>query len=71
MSLNATTQAFSMGLATTLAGFIITQDSTGRIIGYATVGYVAIATNILAIWFVARILMFDRAGSTPDTQTPR
>jgi len=30
MSLNATMQSFAMGLATTLAGFIITQNSTSR-----------------------------------------
>ena len=60
MSLNATTQAFAMGLATTLAGFIITQDDSGEITGYATVGYVAMAANALAIWFVARIAMHDQ-----------
>lgn len=59
MSLNATTQAFAMGLATTLAGFIITQDASGRIVDYGTVGYVAMAANALAIWFVARIAMHD------------
>ncbi|MDP2694414.1 MAG: MFS transporter [Gallionella sp.] len=59
MSLNATTQAFAMGLATTLSGFIITQDASGRIVDYETVGYVAMAANALAIWFVARIAMHD------------
>lgn len=59
MSLNATTQAFAMGLATTLAGFIITQDASGKIVDYGTVGYVAMAANALAIWFVARITMHD------------
>ena len=59
MSLNATVQSFSMGLATTLAGFIITQDATGKITGYATVGYVAMAANLLAIWFVHRIALRD------------
>ncbi len=59
MSLNATTQAFAMGLATTLSGFIITQDADGRIVDYGTVGYVAMAANALAIWFVARIAMHD------------
>jgi len=67
MSLNATTQAFAMGLATTLAGFIITKDASGKIIDYATVGYVAMAANILAVWFVARIVMHDQYTVTPDT----
>ncbi len=66
MSLNATTQAFAMGAATTLAGFIITQDASGQIVDYGTVGYVAMAANALAIWFVARITMHDRHAVVPD-----
>jgi predicted MFS family arabinose efflux permease len=60
MSLNATVQAFSMGLATTMAGFVITQNSAGQIVGYENVGYVAITANLLAIMFVARIVIHDQ-----------
>ncbi len=63
MSLNATMQTFAMGLATTLAGFIITQNSAGQIVGYATVGYIAMTANVLAIMFVARIVMHDQDAS--------
>jgi predicted MFS family arabinose efflux permease len=66
MSLNATVQAFAMGLATTLAGFIITQNSSGQIIDYGLVGFIAIAGNLLAIWFVSRIVMHDQHASLPD-----
>jgi predicted MFS family arabinose efflux permease len=66
MSLNATMQAFAMGLATTLAGFIITQDSAGQIVGYEKVGYIAMTANVLAIWFVARIVMHDQHVAVPD-----
>jgi len=66
MSLNATVQSLSMGLATSLAGFIITQNETGQIIGYGLVGYVAIAVNLLAILFVSRIVMHDQHVGVPD-----
>lgn len=66
MSLNATVQAFAMGLATTLAGFIITQNEAGQIVGYGLVGYVAIAGNVLAILFVSRIVMHDQHVTVPD-----
>ncbi|MBI5889197.1 MAG: MFS transporter [Nitrosomonadales bacterium] len=66
MSLNSTTQSLAMGLATTLAGFIITQDGAGRIVDYQTVGYVAVAANLLAIWFVSHIVMLDQHPSLPD-----
>ncbi len=66
MSLNATTQSLAMGLATALAGFIITQDSSGRIVDYGTVGYVAMAANLLAVWFVSRIVMHGQKAALPD-----
>ncbi|CAG0124236.1 Purine efflux pump PbuE [Rhodocyclaceae bacterium] len=67
MSLNATIQSLAMGLATTLGGFIITQNSMGQIAGYGTAGYIAITANLLAIVFVARILMHDQHASAPDS----
>jgi predicted MFS family arabinose efflux permease len=60
MSLNSTTQSLSMGLATTLAGFLTSLDESGRIVGYPLVGYVAVAANLLAIWFVSRIEMHGK-----------
>ena len=72
MSLNGTVQSLAMGLATTLAGFLITLDGSGRIVGYQRVGYVAVAANVLAIWFVSRIVMHgrdDHAGPAGKTNS--
>jgi predicted MFS family arabinose efflux permease len=66
MSLNASIQQLASGLASTLAGYIITQNSTGQIIGYEKVGYVAITANLLAIAFVARIVMHDQHPVATD-----
>ncbi len=66
MSLNATTQALAMGLASTLAGFIISQDNAGHIADYGTVGYVAVTANLLAVWFVSRIAMHGAAPPQPS-----
>lgn len=60
MSLNGTVQSLAMGLATTLAGFLTSLDESGRIVGYPLVGYVALAANLLAIWFVSSIVMHGR-----------
>jgi len=70
MSINSTMQSLAMGLATTLAGFLITQNADGQVIGYAGVGYVAMAMNLVAIWFVARIVMHDQpkpVAAMPET----
>ena len=66
MSLNSTVQSLAMGLATTLGGYIITQDKAGLIVGYPTVGYIAVAANLVAIWFVSSIIMHDRHPNLPD-----
>ena len=63
MSLNATMQSLAMGCATTLSGFIITLNSAGQIVGYETVGYIAMAANVLAIIFIARIVMHDQRAN--------
>ena len=60
LALNSSMMQFASGLASVLAGFIITQNSAGQIVGYAVVGYIAIAANVLAIMFVARIVMHDQ-----------
>ena len=60
MTLNGTVQSLAMGLATSLAGFIITLDDSGRMVGYPNVGYVAIAANVLAIGIVSHIVLHDR-----------
>lgn len=67
MSLNATTQSLAMGLATTLASFLITVDGTGKVTGYPWVGYVAITANLLAIAFVSHIHLHNR---TPEKTSP-
>jgi len=66
MSLNSTTQSLAMGLATTLSGFIVSQDSTGKMLNYGKVGYVAVAATLLAIWFVKSIIMHDPHAVIPD-----
>ena len=60
MSLNGTVQSLAMGLATTLAGFVTSLDDSGRIVGYPLVGYVAVAANLIAVWFASRIVMHGR-----------
>ena len=34
--------------------------ASGRIVGYPLVGYVAVAANLTAIWFVSRIVMHGK-----------
>ena len=71
MSLNGTVQSLAMAFASTLAGYIITQNSANQIVHYEVVGYVAIAANLMAIWFVGRISMHDARVATSIDETRR
>lgn len=57
MSLNGTVQSLAMGLATTLAGYMIALDADGHVVGYPFAGYLAVGANLVAIWYVGRIVM--------------
>lgn len=70
MSLNGTVQSLAMGLATSLAGFLIAQDAGGKLTGYPLVGYVAVAANLLAMAFVARVRMLDQPRAAQAGPAP-
>ncbi len=57
-SFNSSMQQLGTGLASLLAGFIITKDSlTGKIVGYETVGYLSIFALLLCV-ALARTIPF-------------
>ncbi len=60
MSLNGTVQSLAMGAASSLTGFLITLDDSGRVVGYPLAGYIAVVANIIALWYVSKITMHGR-----------
>lgn len=55
MSLVSSVQMLSSGLATLLAGLIMTRTPDGQIAHYDTVGYIAVACGLLTIWIAAHL----------------
>ncbi len=55
MSLNAAVQQGAAGVATFAAGLMIGRAADGRMLGYARVGALAIAANLLTLWLVRRL----------------
>jgi len=55
MSLNAAVQQGAAGLAAFVAGLMISRAPDGRMLGYARVGALAIAANLLTLWLVRRL----------------
>ena len=64
MSLNASMQQLASGIASVIAGFIVSQNSAQQIVGYGAVGYVAMAANILAILYASRIVLRDASSAS-------
>jgi len=55
MTLISSVQMLSSGLATLIAGLIITRTPDGMIEHYDTVGYLAVACGVLTIWLAQRL----------------
>ena len=55
MSLVSSVQMLSSGLASLLAGLIISRTASGQIAHYNLVGYLAVACGLLAIWLAHRL----------------
>lgn len=55
MSLNSSVQQLAASGATLLAGRVITSDATGRLHGYPSAGWIAIAAGTVAVALAARL----------------
>ncbi len=55
MSLVSSVQMLSSGIATLVAGLIITRTPSGQIDHYDTVGYIAVACGVLTIWIAQHL----------------
>ncbi len=55
MSINFSVQQLSAGLASLVSGVIITEANTGELLNYNYVGYLAIATSLIAIFLGRKI----------------
>lgn len=55
MSLCSSVQMMSTGLASLVAGLIISHDAAGRIVHYDVVGYIAVACGLLSLWMAQQL----------------
>jgi predicted MFS family arabinose efflux permease len=69
MSLYSAVQSAGSGLAALVAGMIITRDAQGRIEHYPTVGYVACAAALLAMWMAYRVRPADAGIAVATAKT--
>jgi predicted MFS family arabinose efflux permease len=65
MSVNAALQQASSGLANVLAGWFVTRDPAGHLIGFPVLGYVAVGFFILTVLFAVEL-----RAAAPHVATP-
>lgn len=70
MSLISSVQMLSSGLASLVAGLIITRSATGQLEHYNIVGYLAVASGFAAIWIVQRLKVAPEPERTPAARAP-
>lgn len=63
MTLISSVQMLASGLATLVAGFIMTRTPSGQVEHYNTVGYIAVACGIATIWLAKHL----RVSGTSNT----
>ena len=65
MSLVASVQMAASGLATLVAGLIITRSATGQIEHYNLVGYLAVTCTVLAVWIAPKLRVLAVGPAAP------
>lgn len=70
MSLVSSVQMLSSGLATFIAGVIITRTPAGEIAHYNVVGYLAVICSVLAIWAAHRLSTHEAPREVPAGVEP-
>lgn len=70
MSLISSVQMLSSGLASLVAGVIVTQTPSGKMVHYDIVGYLAVASGIAAIMLMQRLKVAPEPDRIPAAHNP-
>lgn len=63
LSLNGSVQSLAMGLAAWVGGLLLSRGPDGRVEGYGTAGWLALACTLGAVWLVGRLRTHDAPGA--------
>jgi predicted MFS family arabinose efflux permease len=62
MSVNSSVQHMAAGLASLVAGFIISKEPTGPLHGFPVIGYLAVAVSVVGIVLAGYLRPADELG---------
>jgi len=55
MSIRQSVNEMALFFSTLVAGFIVTEDASGKLDGYQYLGYFTMVMSVLAVWAASRI----------------
>jgi predicted MFS family arabinose efflux permease len=59
MSLSGCARDLAMGLASSLGGWIVTQEPSGRLHNFNLLGWLAVAAAVVSVWLASRVRVND------------
>jgi MFS transporter, DHA1 family, inner membrane transport protein len=68
MSLSGCARDLAMGFASSIGGWIVVKEPSGRLDNYHWLGWLALVTGIISIWLASRVRVND--FTTPASEVP-
>jgi len=62
MSLSGCSRDLAMGFTSTLGGWIVTREPSGRLAHFNWLGWIAVAAGVLSVWLASRVRMNEKAA---------
>jgi hypothetical protein len=63
LSMNASVQSASMGVAALISGLLVGRDAQGQLTGYWLVGLLGVLASLLTWWLAPRLRLVASPGS--------
>lgn len=64
MSLSGCARDLSMGLTSTIGGWVVVRSSSGRLIHFDALGWIALGAGLLSVWLARRVRVMDSGART-------
>src|SRR6185503_1111111 len=73
MSLSGVARDLTMGVTSSLGGWIVTKEPSGQLLSFHLLGWIAVGAGLLSVWLASRVRVNDTvatARSSARDSTP-
>jgi predicted MFS family arabinose efflux permease len=65
MSLTSCTRDLTSGITSSLGGWVVTKSSTGQLVNYDKLGWLAVVVSLISLWLASRVHVNDVGQPAP------